>query len=195
MSVLWGVDVSEGVRDYVGISFGVAGYSAHADDAEWLRRDVDTAMFAVKRAGRKGYAIFASPKKRRAASEDSAPLVSPRACRLPRVSRGHSLLPPIQLDLAFPVYGRIRRRSRLNSGLPESFRPHCFQTLGNVHPQPPSVLSHYAFELCPAAPARSVRRLFRLVPSPVGFRERSSFRHSLTTLGLWSQPRPIGARL
>ncbi len=54
------IDLGDGSRDHVGASIGVAIYPSHGSSLEDLRRSADTAMYAVKRAGRNGFALYST---------------------------------------------------------------------------------------------------------------------------------------
>ena len=53
------IELQPGLSVQVGASIGMAGFPHHAADAESLRAAADAAMYAVKRAGRNGYAVYA----------------------------------------------------------------------------------------------------------------------------------------
>ena len=52
------IEIQPGVYEKVGISIGIALYPDHGDNETSVRRHADQAMYAVKRQGKNGYAVY-----------------------------------------------------------------------------------------------------------------------------------------
>ena len=52
------IEIQPGVYETVGISIGIALYPDHGDNEISVRRHADQAMYAVKRRGKNGYAVY-----------------------------------------------------------------------------------------------------------------------------------------